>query len=95
MNAFSGTISTATIAQQPTDIGNTILCNFGEIEVLSPTRIEVREWSFTGRFYVPDSLDIDAIKAVIDRKDWTEDELNAAVAAMCAAEDKLNEQEGE
>ncbi len=61
----------------------TISCAFGDIEILSETEFHISEFAQYGSPYrVPDTRDLGTIEAILTRPDWTEDEINSAVAAL-------------
>lgn len=74
-------------APEPTKI---IACRFGDIIILGPDRFFISEFAqFGGHgLYVPSTDDLDTIEAILNRPDWTELEVNEAVATLVAAEDR-------
>lgn len=67
-----------------------IHCAFGDILILGPYSFVIAEFAqFGGHgIYVPSTDDLDTIEAILNRPDWTEDEINEAVAELVATEDR-------
>lgn len=73
--------------QETPDPTRTINCAFGDIEILGPDRFIIAEFAqFGGSGYFFDTSDLSSIVAILNCKDWSEDEINEAVADICAAE---------
>lgn len=67
-------------APEPT---RTIPCAFGDIEILGPDRFIIAEFAqFGGSGYFCDTSDLSSIVAILNRKDWSEDEIIHAVAKI-------------
>lgn len=46
-------------------------------------------------YFVPDTRNLEPILAILSRHDWTEQQINDAVAAQVEAEERMQRQEGE
>lgn len=67
----------------------TIACRFGDIIILGPDRFIIAEFAqYGGSGYHCDTSDLSSIEAILNRPDWTELEINEAVA-------KINEEDAQ
>lgn len=64
-------------------IPRTIVCRFGDLIILAPDRFIIAEFAqYGGRGYFCDTSDLSSIEAILNCPEWSEDEINAAVAVI-------------